>query len=73
MDSDERIRFWGQKVEEEGHDETKYGQKSTLGHFVTIAHQVIVVWIELDRWFCSFGESEIIRPEVKSQSDQIRF
>ena len=27
---DELIRFWGQKVEGKGHDQTKYDQKSTF-------------------------------------------
>ena len=26
-DKDELIRFWGQKVKGQGHNETKYGQK----------------------------------------------
>ena len=30
-DKDEMITFWGQKVKRQGHGETKYGQKGTLG------------------------------------------
>jgi len=58
-DNDELIRFWGQKVKGQSHNQTKYGQNPLLRPFCQnrTLNNDSLNWIELDVcwWFCNFG------------------
>jgi len=54
-DKDEPIRFWGQKVKGQGHDEIKYGQKSLVlnapfqwthtGQWLAMADHLVIIYL----------------------------